>query len=201
MVISSWREFVDTAAVAIRDTAEAEPAEEIVIDLVTDKRNTPATIPSDEDFKGKAYLRGDFLPGEGDLFALGKEVIQKHKDVLGFVETFEIDYWWKRKGSTGKGNQTLGTCEVVSRKMAMYSDAQFIVTVSANFLRDGQFTLHQLEALIFHELKHIAINKEMTPVTVGHEFEGFTDEIERYGLWTNSARMVAPAFQQASMDL
>ena len=50
----------------------------------------------------------------------------------------------------------------------------------------------QMEALIFHELKHGAMS-DGKPVLLPHDWEGFAQEIERYGLWKKDIEPIAQA--------
>jgi hypothetical protein len=90
----------------------------------------------------------------------------------------------------------LGKCQRPSGLLRYFSHSDFVIWFAANNCRDLGFTNWQMEALIFHELKHAKI-EDMVPVIVPHDCEVFADEIKRYGLWKSDLHQVAEASAQA----
>lgn len=80
---------------------------------------------------------------------------------------------------------------------------EFIITLNWQNCRDAELKAWQLEALIYHELNHIAPPDEeqlnAAPTVIGHDFEGFGAELERYGMWHQSLEAAGEAFAQLGL--
>ncbi len=101
----------------------------------------------------------------------------------------EIVYLWKKKGAESP-RRILGQCQKPSGLLRHFSEADFVIWLAANNVRG--FTEWQFEALIFHELKH-ALADDEGPKIVPHDFEGFAEEIARYGCWKSDITRIAKA--------
>lgn len=109
-----------------------------------------------------------------------------------------ISYLWKRKGGAQGGGARLGAAVKASGLVRYFSNGQIVIWLAADHVRDARFTPRQIEALLFHELLHVAIDEETGEITLlAHDFEGFRSEIEEYGFWRPSAKSMAKAFQLA----
>lgn len=160
------------------------------------------------DFDEPSGLR-DFLPAP-DLELIARELIEDD-EALGHLQRYRVVYLWKRKGGQRQGQPVLGKCSKASGPANHYSDATWIVWLASDWARHYALTRQQVEAALHHELTHAGeaeIEKtdpsgETVTVTVpavrGHDCEMFSSEIERYGLWRQPLKQVAPAFQQLDM--
>lgn len=167
--------------------------------------DAPAQIPPQHSnrFHSRDGLPREYAEG-GDIREIAETLIERcaELDALGGVD---IRYLWRKKGRKKGGRLTLGTCQKLSG-LARYGlgGGEFLIILDAENCELHNLTAWQLEALVFHELLHIAPPDEDDPTSqyelVGHEFEGFGAELRRYGLWHRDARRIAPAFEQARLE-
>ncbi len=122
--------------------------------------------PTDKDF-GEA----EFIPAP-DIRDIERLCFESIREA-------HLVYLWKRIGAE-KPRRILGKCRRPSGLLAFFSGADFVVWLAANNCQG--LTKFQMEALVFHELKHAAI-LDGKPVSIPHDWEGFAEEIQRYGLW------------------
>lgn len=168
--------------------------------------------PTEEDFVPRAWLdadarrtpeddaapHDDYRPAP-DVQHVAETLIAKHHR-FRHLRDVRLDYRWKRRGGATAGKATLGKCVKASGLVKDYTDATWIVWLAADHAL--ALDAFQLEALIFHQLLHAETDEEgEKPTLAGHEFEGFRAELEEYGLWSGSARHIAPAFRQAALPL
>jgi hypothetical protein len=156
-------------------------------------------VPSVDQFKEKddENLLLDFIPAP-DLQEIATALIRE-RDCFAELEGVEIHYRWKREGGKSQGRATFGKCIKTSGLVKHYSEASFIIWAAADWCLGCQFTRWQMEALIFHELKHagIKVNDEgqEIPRIVGHDWEGFAQEIHLYGAWFEPLQSIERAFK------
>lgn len=109
-----------------------------------------------------------------------------------------IAYLWRRKKQAKGGKLVLGTCSSLSGIPQAFLEADWAVTIGAESCREAKLTAYQLEALLYHELSHIAPpdedDPESQPTLCSHDFEGFADELRRYGLWDETLTQARDAF-------
>lgn len=147
------------------------------------------TIPCESDFDAQ----GEFIEAAG-CAKIAEALIAKHASFESLRET-AIVYLWKRKGSA-KPKMLMGKCQRTSGLLKYFCPAEFVITFSANNCRDTGITRWQMEALIFHELKHARMEGSEA-VIVPHDWEGFAEEIDRYGLWMRDLHPIAAAVSNA----
>lgn len=105
---------------------------------------------------------------------------------------------WKRKGGKERGALRLGKCEKPSGLLAFYAPTTFVVWLAVDHLQGKPE--HVIEAVLYHELKHIGRDPETDePTLVGHDFAGFRDELRRYGLYDTDLELAKDAFAQAAL--
>lgn len=160
--------------------------------------------PPDDDF---AENETDFLE-DIHMENLGRQLIRDWPE-LRHIRNVSVAYAWKRKGGKSKGALVFGTCTKLSGYARYRSQADFLIWLAADHVRDAAFTPEQLEALLYHELKHIGFELdedensptygEMQIKAVGHDVEGFYDEIRRYGSWRDSLRHAEHEFKQLAL--
>jgi hypothetical protein len=153
----------------------------------------PRRSPDDDDAPHDDYLAAP------DVQHVAEVLIAKHHR-FKHLRDVRIDYRWKRRGGSAAGKATLGKCVKVSGLVRHYTDATWIIWLAADHAL--ALDAYQLEALIFHELLHAETDEEgEKPIVRPHDFEGFACEIEEYGLWSQAAQQIAPAFRQARLPL
>ncbi|HLJ25322.1 MAG TPA: putative metallopeptidase [Candidatus Angelobacter sp.] len=136
---------------------------------------------------------GDWVLAE-KAAKIGEALIES-QECFQSLQRAAIRYLWKRRGAT-QPKLHLGKCQRPSGLLRYFSNCDFIVWFSANNVRDCKLTYWQMEALVFHELKHASLEEKdgvLIPVSVPHDWEGFVDEIKRYGIWKRDIRPIAEA--------
>lgn len=161
-------------------------------------------VPEDSEFEG---YRSGFIEAP-KLADIARRLIKACGERFAHLTGVSIAYAWKRKGGVSKGRSKFGVIQKVSGAASFLADEQyqFLVWLGADNVRENEFTERQVEALIYHELCHTVFDDEKDEVVlVGHEFEGFRDELQRYGLWNkgveNFARAVVEPMQQSLFEL
>lgn len=146
-----------------------------------------------------AWPRVDFIAAP-DLEAIGKRLIAECGE-FDFLRELDLDFRWKREGGKDKNRLKFGACVKPSGLLRHYSDLHFIVWAAADHCRDAVFNARQIEALVYHELCHPGESDKGALVMVGHDFEGFTGELERYGPWQAALKRMVKAAAQLPLDL
>lgn len=139
--------------------------------------------------------------GDPVLDRLGAEVINRYMDHFGFILNFNfgVSFLWKRKGGNSKRRLVLGKCTKPGPMLRHFmrvaeDESGFVIWIAADHAR-GRLTHKQMEALMFHELKHIGTDEKNNPILRGHDFEGFASEIAIFGAWSSDITVIAQAFQ------
>lgn len=166
--------------------------------LVTDGSPTAIyPVPDEAAFESE---NAAFLPAD-DLRRIGAALIAEFP-YFSHLRSARIVYLWKAKGGQKGGKNTLGTCQKPSGLLRHFSDADFVVCLSADHLSDAEAPAWQVEATLHHELLHAWVDSESGKYVVRpHEWEGFGAEIERYGAWDQNLRDAARAFKQLGLGL
>lgn len=117
---------------------------------------------------------------------------------LKFIEEFTVTYLWKRKGGKSKNSLTLGKCIKTAGLVHYFARTDFVIWVAADHLITAFHRKRpvQIDALMYHELRHIDRDDNGQAASQGHEFEGFASEIERFGIWREDMKPIACAFQE-----
>lgn len=139
-------------------------------------------VPSADPFGENQYLEAP------ELMEIGEALISERL-VFESLRESPIIFLWKRKGAE-KPKLLLGKCQRPSGLLAHFAKAHFVVWLAANNCKG--LTAWQIEALIFHELKHAKVEDDK-PISVPHDWEGFAEEIQRYGLWKSDMEPIAEA--------
>lgn len=153
--------------------------------------------PAEELFEEHEYREAP------DLRRIANKLIDA--GAISLPQGTDVTYLWKAKGGKSHDLATFGKCIKLSglaKYFAHYmEESQFIVWLAADWAREFPLDAFQVEGLVYHELAHIGpeFDKKGDPtgnaILVGHNFEGFKGEIERYGLYMPDAKYIAPAFQ------
>lgn len=159
-------------------------------------------VPQDLEFGADEYHGTGFVQSQ-DLAHVGEMLIKTCPE-FAHLAGIDVLYFWQRKGGMDNGQIALGRCKKTSGLMRLISGAEFLVTVSADHARERGLTNWQLEALLHHELCHADSDvDDKTGYTIsklrGHDWEGFTDNVGRYGLWDTVEVRAARAFEQLGL--
>lgn len=142
--------------------------------------------------------KADFLPAP-DLEAIAADLIQTCPE-LAHLADLTLVYLWKRKGGQSQGKVNFGFCQKASGLVKFFSEATWIIWLAADHVNAYEMTRRQVEALLHHELLHAGeeVDEEgkKKPVVAGHDFDGFSHNVERYGLWNQDLRVARRAFEQ-----
>jgi hypothetical protein len=144
--------------------------------------NAEFVTPKDDEFGEDEYVESPGLQKIGEALIEQRLCFESLRDI-------PIAFLWKRK-ATEKPRKLLGKCQRPSGLLAYFSRFYFVVWLAANNCQG--MTNWQIEALVFHELKH-AFVEDGEPVSIPHDWEGFAEEIQRYGLWKQDIVPIAEA--------
>lgn len=145
-------------------------------------------IPRDADFIG------NFLEAR-ELEDVADELISRWPE-LRWLSGHTLRIVWKRKGGTSSGNIALGKTGPATGLIGYFSKADWVMWIAADHAREQKLTAFQIEALVYHEMLHCAVEGEdEKPSARGHDAELFTDEIRRYGAWRENLQRAAAVFQ------
>ena len=176
-------------------------ASDTKVDPLTDKPNErPRFIPPDEHFDEET----GFLESR-ELEEIGAALVA-HYPEFGFLVNADarIAFVWKRKGGKSSGHDVYGKCQKPSGLLKHYSACDYIVWIAADHVRESGWTNRQLEALIYHELKHAGYEidektGEMKLTTIAHDAELFHDELKRYGAWNRQRERTGEVYAQIGL--
>lgn len=148
-----------------------------------------------------------------DLERIANELISacgEFEDIAWAIEeeALVITYVWKKKGAKTDGMIRTGALAKTGGMVKHFAGANYVIGLSA----DACFgrTRFQIEAEIWHQLRHINIQRKTTgkgddKVTVpvlkkrAHDLEMFFGEVDRYGLWRTPLKQGQRTFAQAPL--
>ncbi len=142
-------------------------------------------VPEDKEFEKS---ESGFISAPRLEF-LASQLIALYGEKFDHLSRLKIRYAWKRKGGVTRGQAKFGQVQAITGAAQFVSGEQveYLVWLGADNVRDNKFTEYQVEALLFHELCHFGfVDGEL--LLVGHDFEGFSDELRHYGLWNQSIK-------------
>jgi hypothetical protein len=140
---------------------------------------------------------GGWWEADEEIIEWARLIVEAH--LPDFPEC-SIVYLWKAKGGAPGGNATMGKClKLTGDKQFGFNGRDYEIWLAADHVAAMQFSNFQLEALLYHELLHVAKQEDedgnIKLGVRGHDFEGFVPEIENYGFWDQSAAAIARAVQ------
>jgi hypothetical protein len=120
------------------------------------------------------------------------------------LEHARIEFLWKKAGGKSKGKARFGQCNKPSGMLAHYCPSEFIIWIAADHVREAVFTNLQLEALVYHEMKHCGFEfddktGEQTWVLWPHDNELFLGELTRYGAWQPDLQRLVDVWEQIAI--
>lgn len=141
-----------------------------------------------------AFMGSEFVESE-ELKVLAFDLVGRYPE-LAHLADYELRVLWKAEGGEKGGRATLGKCVKPGGIAHYFALCDWVILLSADQCRDRKFDDTQVEALLYHELKHcVLVGKESKPGTQGHDFELFSDELRRYGFWGATQREAKQAVQ------
>jgi hypothetical protein len=108
---------------------------------------------------------------------IGEELIRR-LPIFADLRGKEIDYLYREKDWKVRGAVAMGQMKNVTGLLRRYSGKDFVAMFS--FATWKQLSSWQKVALVYHELRHASADGALRP----HQFEGFFDELEVFGVRT-----------------
>lgn len=160
---------------------------------------TPVKAPSESEF-GRDF----YMPAES-LETIGAGLIRKAGTGLADVLEAEVDiaYLWRKKSAKRRGVEQGASLKRAGGMAGYFAKADFVLEVSAEYVREHQLTHFQLEALIYSSLSAIRVEMleegEIRLSLRPADFEGFYGEVARYGNWRADLARAAETLSQAPL--
>lgn len=140
-------------------------------------------------------LLGDYQPGP-DIREIAEALISERPE-HAHLAGVNIGYYWRQKGGKSKRKPRFGYVKECTQELGYFAGHAFIVVLAADHCGAAKITALQLEALTDHELRHIRWDPRTNLFhTVGHDWEGFKGELQRYGAWEPTTKVLACLAQQ-----
>jgi hypothetical protein len=190
-----------------------------MMDVTIEHPDGVVTVDSDQLRRLADNIRSFRMPGEEDEGAVESLVPDPADMATEFVEAPELEamgqrllaehqrfelhrkvnpaiaYLWKRSGGEKGGVATLGKTQRPSGLLAYFAGVDFVIWAAADHCFKRRFGAEQLEALVFHKLCHVGVDRNYATYVMSHDFEGFRDEVESYGFWKPDIAAISKAFQ------
>lgn len=180
---------------ALRLVGETEMSEDV--EHVNDGQyySSIARVPSEDEFAETEFIES------AELGNIVNRLIQRHNMP---ARNFDVLVLWKSKGGRSSGRPVWGKTQKLAGVARYLSEqADFVIWISADHVRNERITNYQLEAIVFHELNHISASEDEEGNVSGfikaHDFEGFYKDIEVYGNWADTYRGVEKSMKQAPL--
>lgn len=154
----------------------------------------PFPIPVKGDFGTYKVL--DDGPNEGPLSQLGKELVLTLEEFRP-LRKYRIAFLWEAEGGRSRGQAVLGSAKLANKYEAYFGDATFVITLSADHLRNASATKSQVEAVLAEQLYKCGENKSGTPTIKPYDFVGFKGHLKRYGVVNAGLQEAVTAVEEA----
>ena len=148
-----------------------------------------------------------------ELAEIGRELIatcDEFERIRWAIKETELQilYRWRKKAAKQNDRVKAGTLQKAGGLIRHLSESEYIVQIAADANRGA--TNWHMEALVYHELRHIKIEVKLIgpkddpmpvpdPKVRAHDVEMFLSEVERYGLWRGDLGRALTTFQQAPL--
>lgn len=141
--------------------------------------------------------KAEFFMATQEIFDLGDKLIMAHHPE---ALDANIAYMFRSKSSKSGGKTKLASCILASDLQKALHGYSYVIEIAAD--EWDHFEQNQREALLLHEILHIAAkeNEKTGDVTWGlrhHDTEEFRKVVEVYGLWTGDIEEMAKAIKTA----
>ncbi len=158
---------------------------------------TDYTVPTEASF-GKA----DLVEAPG-LKAIAERLIAEDESLEHLVG-IDIGFFWRRRGGTQGGNKRYSHIKRPGLYENFYSGGSvvYLIDLSADHIREAQFTEQQIEACIYRELCKTAVDPDDNDAyrINGPDFSGFVRELDKFGAWSADLREVAAHARLLPLD-
>ena len=148
------------------------------------------------DIPGEASLDGEFTPAP-DLEQIAQRLMLRHQ--MKTQMDCHILYLWRDKGGKSRGKPVYGRCTRPTGLLRHFSEADFVIWLAADHLREAGATEREVEAVVYHELLHIGEDEEGEVKLVDHEFTGFFSELRLYGTTVRDLKPLVRLAQQLEL--
>ena len=156
--------------------------------------NNPYPIPTEDQFDEEDYRDAP------DLYKIVLVLMDRHPEKFAHLSQVPFATLWKREGGKAHGKLLLGQVKKISGLAKFYGNVELVICLSADHLRVGKATYRVIEAVVAHEMAHVAWDAEKGKVyLVPHDFEGFSFELREYGTWRTDLKIASEAFQQIGL--
>jgi len=161
----------------------------------------PVVVPPEELFEAEET---DFIRSDS-IREIGEGIIKAVKYNLRELATYRIriSYLWGKAEKKKNGRIVFGECIRESGRTAFFAECDYTIVIYAGSIRDYCLTNWQMQALVYHELRHVLIDidddGEVALKIIGHDVEMFYDEIRHFGLWKINLKSAARAFRQVPL--
>lgn len=115
-----------------------------------------------------------------------------------------VSYFWKSKGGAKGGKGIFGKLSKATGLVGALLNTEYVLWLAADLVRDSRYSNFQVEALLYHEMLHIAFEVEdpdekgegrLKYTTRAHDVEAFSEEVETYGFWDGELKGFSRAVQ------
>lgn len=169
--------------------------DELAADYLRERQADTSTV---YDVPSEASLDGEFAPAP-DIERIAARLILRHQ--MTPHNTCNIVYLWKDKGGKSHGSAVYGKATKPSGLLRHFSECDFVIWLAADHLRECGATVREVEAVVYHELRHIASDENDDPCLTGHEYAGFLAELKEYGTTVRDLKPILRIAQQMEMPL
>ncbi|HEX8773727.1 MAG TPA: putative metallopeptidase [Pyrinomonadaceae bacterium] len=138
--------------------------------------DTAFPVPEEATFENKGE---EFLPAP-EIQTIAHNLISRFEE-FRFLLKFTVNYYWKKSGGSTGGKRTYGKLIVPSGLLRTETETNFILWIAADNCR-ARFTHLQMEACVFHYLKHATRTEKGGPALRKPDWEGYAREVEEYGV-------------------
>lgn len=153
------------------------------------------TPPTKDNFGGAPWKH------DANLAILAERVKSAHPEWFGAARDFSIEYLWRAKGGTSRGEPKFADCVKLGGLAYHFSSADFVIWFAADHLAEFGFKEREFEALMFRQLMHIGSNENTGSATlVPFDFKGFNAELAEYGPWDEALKKMHQTLQPTLFD-
>lgn len=138
---------------------------------------------------GKDAFGGNPFKSAPELAVLADRVMKEHAPRFNVVSNFSLDYLWRARGGTRRGEPVYGDCLKPGGLALYYGTSDFVIVFAADHLSEMSFTDESYAALMFECLSHIGSNENTgSAVLLPFDFQGFNASLAAFGPWREDLR-------------
>lgn len=114
---------------------------------------------------------------------------------------YRIRYLWSRESRKQRGKLIFGTASLNTPEVRWLTDTEATIVLYGTTMRALAIEDWQIEAVLYHELKHLTVGKGGKLTLRDHDVYMFYDEIRRYGLYMQALERVGEVVKQAELPI